>query len=155
MGSPLTRTGRPKRQFPVPIRGFIMMIWLRCRKTRGLGTGYSIFAMWMSDVHSVGGYTFAASLFLLGLFPVHVVLPTVDFPARHGNEPQVHRLLRPSRLRGDVHPHGLDPFPGRLCRPRPHARRQGSLRQRSVRAMGNATLLVVSYFAALLLNFGD
>lgn len=30
-------------------------------------TGYSIFAMWMSDVHSVGGYTFAASLFLLGL----------------------------------------------------------------------------------------
>lgn len=30
-------------------------------------TGYSIFAMWMSDVHSVGGYTFAASLFLLGI----------------------------------------------------------------------------------------
>jgi NCS1 family nucleobase:cation symporter-1 len=30
-------------------------------------SGYSIFAMWMSDVHSVGGYTFAASLFLLGL----------------------------------------------------------------------------------------
>jgi nucleobase:cation symporter-1, NCS1 family len=30
-------------------------------------TGYSVFAMWMSDVHSVGGYTFAASLFLLGI----------------------------------------------------------------------------------------
>ncbi len=30
-------------------------------------TSYSVFAMWMSDVHSVGGYTFAASLFLLGL----------------------------------------------------------------------------------------
>src|SRR6201992_3599110 len=28
---------------------------------------FSIFAMWMSDVHSVGGYTFAASLFFLGL----------------------------------------------------------------------------------------
>lgn len=28
---------------------------------------FSLFAMWMSDVHSVGGYTFAASLFLLGL----------------------------------------------------------------------------------------
>src|ERR1700681_4828529 len=28
---------------------------------------FSIFAMWMSDVHSVGGYTFAASLFLLGI----------------------------------------------------------------------------------------
>ena len=26
-----------------------------------------MFAMWMSDVHSVGGYTFAASLFFLGL----------------------------------------------------------------------------------------
>ncbi|MEH3085917.1 MAG: NCS1 family nucleobase:cation symporter-1 [Xylophilus ampelinus] len=38
--------------------------------TAGAGknwSGYSIFAMWMSDVHSVGGYTFAASLFLLGL----------------------------------------------------------------------------------------
>lgn len=28
---------------------------------------YDIFSMWMSDVHSVGGYTFAASLFFLGL----------------------------------------------------------------------------------------
>ena len=30
-------------------------------------SSYSVLAMWMSDVHSVGGYTFAASLFLLGL----------------------------------------------------------------------------------------
>ena len=28
---------------------------------------YDLFAMWMSDVHSVGGYTFSASLFFLGL----------------------------------------------------------------------------------------
>src|SRR5277367_4082837 len=28
---------------------------------------FSLIAMWMSDVHSVGGYTFAASLFFLGL----------------------------------------------------------------------------------------
>jgi len=28
---------------------------------------YNIFAFWMSDVHSVGGYVFAASLFTLGL----------------------------------------------------------------------------------------
>ncbi len=35
--------------------------------TQRTWTGYSIFAMWMSDVHSVGGYTFAASLFLLGI----------------------------------------------------------------------------------------
>lgn len=33
---------------------------------RSWGT-YDLFAMWMSDVHSVGGYTFAASLFFLGL----------------------------------------------------------------------------------------
>jgi NCS1 family nucleobase:cation symporter-1 len=33
---------------------------------RNWGT-YSLFAMWMSDVHSVGGYTFAAGLFFLGL----------------------------------------------------------------------------------------
>ncbi len=36
-------------------------------KEKRTWTGYSIFAMWMSDVHSVGGYTFAASLFLLGI----------------------------------------------------------------------------------------
>jgi nucleobase:cation symporter-1, NCS1 family len=28
---------------------------------------FSLFAMWMSDVHSVGGHTFAASLFFLGM----------------------------------------------------------------------------------------
>jgi NCS1 family nucleobase:cation symporter-1 len=35
-------------------------------KERNWGT-YSLFAMWMSDVHSIGGYTFAAGLFFLGL----------------------------------------------------------------------------------------
>jgi NCS1 family nucleobase:cation symporter-1 len=34
---------------------------------RSWGT-YSLFAMWMSDVHSIGGYTFAAGLFFLGLY---------------------------------------------------------------------------------------
>ncbi|MDO5747912.1 MAG: NCS1 family nucleobase:cation symporter-1 [Actinomycetaceae bacterium] len=28
---------------------------------------FSLFAMWMSDIHSIGGYTFAAGLFALGL----------------------------------------------------------------------------------------
>ena len=28
---------------------------------------YSLFCMWMADVHSIGGYTFAAGLFFLGL----------------------------------------------------------------------------------------
>ena len=35
-------------------------------RTRDWGV-YSLFCMWMSDVHSVGGYTFAAGLFFLGL----------------------------------------------------------------------------------------
>src|SRR6185369_9073829 len=35
-------------------------------RERKWGT-YSLFAMWMSDVHSIGGYTFAAGLFFLGL----------------------------------------------------------------------------------------
>lgn len=43
-------------------------------KDKRTWTGYSIFAMWMSDVHSVGGYTFAASLFLLGLSGWQVLL---------------------------------------------------------------------------------
>lgn len=30
-------------------------------------TWYNIFAFWMSDVHSVGGYVFAGSLFALGI----------------------------------------------------------------------------------------
>src|SRR5216684_1020866 len=38
---------------------------------------FSIFAMWMSDVHSVGGYTFAASLFFLGLTGREVLLAMV------------------------------------------------------------------------------
>jgi cytosine/uracil/thiamine/allantoin permease len=38
---------------------------------------FSIFAMWMSDVHSVGGYTFAASLFFLGLTGWEVLLSMV------------------------------------------------------------------------------
>lgn len=42
-------------------------------KERTWGT-YQIFCMWMSDVHSVGGYLFAASLFALGLAGWQVLL---------------------------------------------------------------------------------
>ena len=35
-------------------------------KERTWGT-YQVFCLWMSDVHSVGGYLFAGSLFALGL----------------------------------------------------------------------------------------
>lgn len=45
-------------------------------KERKWGT-YSIFAMWMSDVHSVGGYTFAAGLFFMGLTAWQVLLAEI------------------------------------------------------------------------------
>ncbi len=38
---------------------------------------FSLVAMWMSDVHSVGGYTFAASLFFLGLTGWQVLISMV------------------------------------------------------------------------------
>src|ERR1700710_818382 len=38
---------------------------------------FDIFSMWMSDVHSVGGYTFAASLFFLGLNGWQVLISMV------------------------------------------------------------------------------
>jgi NCS1 family nucleobase:cation symporter-1 len=38
---------------------------------------YSLFAMWMSDIHSVGGYIFAAGLFALGLVGWQVLLALV------------------------------------------------------------------------------
>lgn len=33
---------------------------------------FSLFAMWMSDIHSIGGYAFAAGLFILGLGALQV-----------------------------------------------------------------------------------
>jgi NCS1 family nucleobase:cation symporter-1 len=38
---------------------------------------YNIFAFWMSDVHSVGGYIFAASLFTLGLASWQVLVSLI------------------------------------------------------------------------------
>ncbi|NUR88748.1 MAG: NCS1 family nucleobase:cation symporter-1, partial [Nonomuraea sp.] len=40
-------------------------------------SSYSLFAMWMSDIHSIGGYTFAAGLFALGLVGWQVLLALV------------------------------------------------------------------------------
>jgi NCS1 family nucleobase:cation symporter-1 len=40
-------------------------------------TWYSLFAMWMADVHSIGGYTFAAGLFFLGLTGWEVFLALI------------------------------------------------------------------------------
>jgi nucleobase:cation symporter-1, NCS1 family len=38
---------------------------------------YSLFAMWMSDIHSIGGYTFAAGLFALGLVGWQVLVALI------------------------------------------------------------------------------
>lgn len=38
---------------------------------------FDLFAMWMSDIHSIGGYTFAAGLFFLGLTGWQVLLALV------------------------------------------------------------------------------
>ena len=38
---------------------------------------FSLFSMWMSDVHSIGGYTFAAGLFFLGLVGWQVLIALI------------------------------------------------------------------------------
>ena len=53
--------------------------------------------------------------------------------ARHGVDPQVHRLLRPGRLRRDVHPGRLPGLQGRLGQHRPQPRR-GHLHRMVARA---------------------
>ena len=40
-------------------------------------TSYNIFAFWMSDVHSVGGYVTAGSLFALGLASWQVLVALI------------------------------------------------------------------------------
>jgi len=45
-------------------------------KERNWGV-YSLFAMWMSDIHSVGGYIFAAGLFALGLVGWQVLIALI------------------------------------------------------------------------------
>ena len=42
-------------------------------------SGYNIFAFWMSDVHSVGGYVTAGSLFALGLTSWQVLAHDLTF----------------------------------------------------------------------------
>ena len=43
---------------------------------RGWST-YSLFCTWMADVHSIGGYTFAAGLFFVGLTGWQVFLALI------------------------------------------------------------------------------
>ena len=54
---------------------------------------YSLFCMWMSDIHSVGGYSFAAGLFFLGLngWWVFAGLVLATFVVDGPDEPHRHR----------------------------------------------------------------
>ena len=65
--------GRPP-MVPEPAAGIDLCLInnnLAPAKSRNWGF-FSLFAMWMSDIHSIGGYTFAAGLFTLGLGAAHV-----------------------------------------------------------------------------------
>ena len=53
----------------------------------------------------------------LGQLSVHVVVSASDLPQRHGDDPQVHRFLRPGRLRRDVCARDLDPGADRHVQP--------------------------------------
>jgi NCS1 family nucleobase:cation symporter-1 len=68
MTSIATRTAGVETSAGLP-EGFSSSLYnedLAPAKERDWGA-YSLFCMWMSDIHSVGGYTFAAGLFFLGL----------------------------------------------------------------------------------------
>jgi NCS1 family nucleobase:cation symporter-1 len=137
---------------------------------------FSIFAMWMSDVHSVGGYTFAASLFFLGLTGWEVLLAmvvgitAVFFLMNLIGRPSLkYELL--------IFLNGMETIRKFIdfCGPVVYLvmfalaiwiltqtgtsslslqlspRAEGS----AIGHMANAAMLIVAYFAALLLNFGD
>ena len=55
--------------------GWRTLIWRRCGSRRG--ARYNIFAFWMSDVHSVGGYVTAGALFSLGIASWQVLVSLV------------------------------------------------------------------------------
>ncbi len=91
----------------------------------------------------------------LGELPVHVVLPADHLPLRHGDDPQVHRFLRAGRLRGDVRARHLDHVAERGSRACRCSCAAGRGRAATFGLMANAAMLIVAYFGALLLNFGD
>ena len=53
----------------------------------------------------------------LGKLPVHVAVPASDLPQRHGDDPQIHRFLRPCSLCGDVRVGDLGDFANRTVEP--------------------------------------
>lgn len=69
----MERTVAPPEQAdpPAGVDEYLINDDLAPAKSRDWGF-FSLFAMWMSDIHSIGGYTFAAGLFALGLGAAHV-----------------------------------------------------------------------------------
>ncbi|MCR2052566.1 NCS1 family nucleobase:cation symporter-1 [Actinomyces bowdenii] len=67
--APSTQEGVPVE--PADIDPHLINDDLAPAKSRDWGF-FSLFAMWMSDIHSIGGYTFAAGLFALGLGAAYV-----------------------------------------------------------------------------------
>ncbi|MGN8027359.1 NCS1 family nucleobase:cation symporter-1 [Microbacterium sp. 22242] len=63
-------------ELPTDTSPFLLNDDLAPAKDRNWKT-YSLFAMWMSDVHSIGGYTFAAGLFAFGLVGWQVLVALV------------------------------------------------------------------------------
>ncbi len=63
-------------ELPTDTSPFLLNDDLAPAKDRNWKT-YSLFAMWMSDVHSIGGYTFAAGLFAFGLVGWQVLVALI------------------------------------------------------------------------------
>ncbi|MDQ4214924.1 NCS1 family nucleobase:cation symporter-1 [Microbacterium capsulatum] len=63
-------------ELPTDTSPFLLNEDLAPAKDRNWKT-YSLFAMWMSDVHSIGGYTFAAGLFAFGLVGWQVLVALI------------------------------------------------------------------------------
>jgi NCS1 family nucleobase:cation symporter-1 len=84
-----------------------------------------------------------------------VALPAPDFLNGMETIRKFIDFCGPGGLCGDVRAGDLDPVEDRHCR----ACRCSSARRRSegstIGHMANAAMLIVAYFAALLLNFGD
>ncbi len=67
-----SRPGTSRICRPVTATASITKTSRRCKHQTW--SAYNIFAFWMSDVHSVGGYVFAGSLFALGLTSWQVLI---------------------------------------------------------------------------------
>lgn len=76
MPEPLPTTEPSSHDLPADVNPRLYNEDLAPAKERTWRT-YSLFAMWMSDIHSIGGYTFAAGLFAFGLVGWQVLVALI------------------------------------------------------------------------------